>query len=331
MLEATAASLFSQDDIAEGQRVLCLEAEALHLLAQGLGDSFESAISLLMEAKGRVILAGIGKSGHIACKIASTFSSTGTPAFFIHPSEASHGDLGMITLQDVLIVLSYSGETAELSDLIHYVKRFQIPFIAITQQESSLLARAATVTLLLPPLPEACIMGLAPTTSTTMMLALGDALAMALLKRKQFTRVDFKNLHPGGRLGKKLLHVVEVMRPYDELPLVLTGTLMGEALIVMTAKGFGCIGVLDEAKNLIGIVTDGDLRRHMHPSLLSLPVEEVMTPSPKTIFASSLAVDAVGFMNMGQRQITNLFVLDDETDALVGLLRLHDCLRAGVV
>ncbi len=331
MHSATVTPLLDQEDIAEGKRVLFLEAEALEHLANSLDDAFEKAIALLCATKGRVILAGIGKSGHIANKIASTLSSTGTPAFFLHPSEASHGDLGMIALQDVLVVLSLSGETAELSDLIHYAKRFQIPLIAITQKKESLLAKAATATLLLPSFPEACIMGLAPTTSTTMMLGLGDALAVTLLKRKQFTSLDFKNLHPGGRLGRTLLHVSDIMRSYEELPLVPKGTLMSEALVVMTEKGFGCIGILEESKKLAGIITDGDLRRHMHPSLLTFPVEKVMTPAPKTIFASSLAVEAVGFMNMDKKQITNLFVLDEETNALVGLLRLHDCLRAGIV
>ncbi len=316
------------DDLTEARRVLTLEASALEHLSESLDSSFEQAISLLMQAQGRVILSGIGKSGHIANKIASTFSSTGTPAFFVHPSEASHGDLGMITLQDVLIILSLSGETAELSDTINYAKRFNIPLIAITHKTESTLAKSAHTTLLLPSFPEACPMGLAPTTSTTLMLALGDALAVTLLKRKGFSEKDFKNLHPGGLLGRKLLHVVDLMRLYEELPLVFQETLMSDALMEMTEKGFGCIGVLDATKKLVGIITDGDLRRHMNPSFLSQRVEEVMTPSPKTILASAFAAEALGIMN--RQSITNLFVLDEATSELVGLLRLHDCLRAGI-
>jgi arabinose-5-phosphate isomerase len=318
-----------QDDLAEARRVLTLEAEALHKLAQHLDESFEEALDLLTHIEGRVILSGMGKSGHIAHKIASTFSSTGTPAFFVHPSEASHGDLGMITPQDVLIVLSLSGETAELSDILNYAKRFDIPLIAITHKAESALSKAAHTTLLLPSCPEACPMGLAPTTSTTLMLGLGDALAVTLLKRKGFSEKDFKRLHPGGLLGRKLLYVFDIMRIYEELPLVAKGTLMSDALVVMTEKGFGCIGVMDETKKLRGIITDGDLRRHMSPSLLSQRVEEIMTPSPKTIFASSFAAEALGLMN--RTSITNLFVVDDTTHDLVGLLRLHDCLRAGVM
>lgn len=328
MQQATITSFLPQDDLQEARRVLNLEADAIGELAKNLDHSFEDALELLMKTKGRVILSGIGKSGHIANKIASTFSSTGTPAFFVHPSEASHGDLGMITLEDILIVLSYSGETAELSDMINYAKRFDIPLIAITRKAESVLAKAAKHTLLLPSCPEACPMGLAPTTSTTLMLALGDALAVTLLKRKGFSERDFKNFHPGGRLGRKLLQVVDIMRPYKELPLVFEDTLMSDALVVMTEKGFGCIGVLDAEECLVGIITDGDLRRHMSPSLLSQQVKEVMTHAPQTIFSSSFAVEALGIMN--RKGITNLFVLEETTGQLVGLLRLHDCLREGL-
>lgn len=328
MQQATATPLFPLSDLAEARRVLYLEAAAISQLAQNLDETFEKALDLLVKTKGRVILAGIGKSGHIAHKIASTLSSTGTPAFFIHPSEASHGDLGMITQEDTLIILSYSGDTAELSDIISYAKRFAVSLIAITRKRESLLAQAADYTLLLPSSPEACPMGLAPTTSTTLMLALGDALAVALLRRKEFSEKDFKKFHPGGRLGKKLLYVSDLMRPYDALPLVTPDTLMSDALVEMTAKSFGCIGVLGDRKKLIGIITDGDLRRHMSPFLLSQKVEEIMTKSPQTIFASSLAVEAAGLMN--RKAITNLFVLEQTTEQLVGLLRLHDCLSAGL-
>lgn len=328
MQQATATPLFPSHDLMEARRVLHLEADALYQLAQNLDGIFEEVLNLLVEAKGRVIFSGIGKSGHIAHKIASTFSSTGTPAFFVHPSEASHGDLGMITQEDTLIILSYSGDTAELADMISYAKRFAISLIAITRKQDSLLARAALYTLLLPSSPEACPMGLAPTTSTTLMLALGDALAVALLKRKGFSEKDFKKFHPGGRLGKKLLHVSDLMRPYDVLPLVTPDTLMSDALVEMTEKSFGCIGILDDQKKLIGIITDGDLRRHMSPSLLGQKVKEIMTVSPQTILSSSLAVEALGLMN--RKAITNLFVLDETTGQLVGLLRLHDCLIEGL-
>lgn len=328
MQQATAPSYFLYDDIAEARRVLHLEADAIGQLAQSLDDTFEQVLEILLNIKGRVILSGIGKSGHIGNKIASTLSSTGTPAFFVHPSEASHGDLGMITQDDALVVLSYSGETAELSDMISYATRFGIALIAITRKRDSVLAKAAQHTLLLPACPEACPMGLAPTTSTTLMLALGDALAVALLKRKGFSERDFKNFHPGGRLGKKLLLVSDLMRPYDTLPLVTPQTLMSDALVEMTEKGFGCIGVLAAGKELIGIITDGDLRRHMSPSLLSQKVEDVMTLAPQTISNSALAVEALGVMN--RKGITNLFVLDEMAKELVGLLRMHDCLIEGL-
>lgn len=328
MQQTTVTPLFSSYDLLEARRVLRLEADALCQLAETLDDTFEQVLDLLLSTKGRVIFSGIGKSGHIAHKIASTFASTGTSAFFVHPSEASHGDLGMITLEDTLVVLSYSGDTGELSDIISYAKRFAISLVAITRKPESLLAKAAQYTLLLPSSPEACPMGLAPTTSTTLMLGLGDALAVALLKRKGFSEKDFKQFHPGGRLGKKLLHVSDLMRPYQDLPLVTPDVLMSDALVIMTEKGFGCIGVLDDQKKLIGIITDGDLRRHMSPSLLGQAVKEVMTSAPKTVSASSLAIEALGFMN--RKAITNLFVLEETTGQLVGLLRLHDCLIEGL-
>jgi len=328
MQSATVTPLFSPDDLQEARRVLDIEARALFDLSQSLDETFVGAVDLLSHTKGRVILSGIGKSGHIAHKIASTFSSLGTPAFFVHPSEASHGDLGMITPEDTLIILSLSGGTAELSDIIDYSKRFNIPLIAITQKADSILAKAARYTLLLTNSPEACPLGLAPTTSTTLMLGLGDALAVTLLKRKGFSEGDFKKFHPGGRLGKKLLFVSDLMRPYYELPLVIKGSFMSEALVTMTEKGFGCIGVLDTDKKLAGIITDGDLRRHMSSSLLGEKVEDVMTCAPKTIMASAFASEALGLMN--RIAITNLFVLDEDSEQLVGLLRLHDCLREGI-
>jgi arabinose-5-phosphate isomerase len=328
MQQATATPLFPVSDLTEARRVLQIEADAICQLAQGLDETFEAVLELLLATKGRVILSGMGKSGHIANKIAATLSSTGTPAFYVHPSEASHGDLGMITQDDTLIVLSYSGDTAELSDIISYTKRFGISLVAITRKVDSLLAKEAQHTLLLPSAPEACPLGLAPTTSTTLMLALGDALAIALLKRKDFSERDFKKFHPGGKLGKKLLHVSDIMRPYEDLPLVSPETLMSDALVEMTEKGFGCIGVLGTGKKLIGIVTDGDLRRHMSPTLLSKTVEDVMTSSPQTVLGSVLAIEALGTMN--RKNITHLFVLDPATNQLIGLFRLHDCLREGL-
>ncbi len=328
MQENKVSKLFPHNDLQEAQRVLKIEAEAILELYKSLDQSFHESIELLMSTKGRVILSGIGKSGHIGNKIAATFSSTGTPAFFVHPSEASHGDLGMITSQDILIILSFSGGTAELTDMISYTKRYDIPLIAITQKQDSLLAKAAAQTLLLPPVAEACPMGLAPTTSTTLMLALGDALAVTLLKRKGFSENDFKNFHPGGRLGKKLLQVSDIMRIYNELPIVREDTLMSEALVIMTEKGFGCIGILDEKNKLIGIITDGDLRRHMGQNLLNEKAKDIMTSNPKTVSAQSFASEALGIMN--RSSITNLFVLDETTSQLVGLLHLHDCLREGL-
>lgn len=309
---------FPHEDLIEAHRVINIEAQALLDLAKTLDESFVGAVDLLHQTRGRVITSGIGKSGHIANKIASTFSSLGTPAFFVHPSEASHGDLGMITPDDTLIVLSLSGGTAELSDMLNYAKRFDIPLIAITQKAESPLAKASTYTLLLPTTAEACPMGLAPTTSTTLMLGLGDALAVTLFKRKGFSEGDFKKFHPGGRLGKKLLLASDLMRPYEDLPLVPKGTLMSEALITMTEKGFGCIGVLDDQKKLAGVITDGDLRRHMSSNLMSQAVEDVMTESPKTIFAHSFAAEALGIMN--RISITNLFVIEESTDQLVGII-----------
>lgn len=319
---------FPQEDLLEAQRVLNIEGQALFELAKCLDDSFVGAVDQLHQTKGRVITSGIGKGGHIANKIASTFSSLGTPSFFVHPSEASHGDLGMITPDDTLIVLSLSGGTAELSDMLNYAKRFDIPLIAITQKADSVLAKAAKYILLLPATAEACPMGLAPTTSTTLMLGLGDALAVTLFKRKGFSEADFKKFHPGGRLGKKLLLASDLMRPYEDLPLVHKGTLMSEALITMTEKGFGCIGVLDNKQKLAGVITDGDLRRHMSPQLMSQQVENVMTSTPKTILASTFAAEALGLMN--RISITNLFVMDETTNQLVGILRLHDCLKEGI-
>jgi arabinose-5-phosphate isomerase len=274
----------------------------------------------------RVIVTGMGKSGHIANKIASTLASTGTPAVFVHPAEASHGDLGMITGDDVVIALSNSGETSELADLVTYTRRFKIPLIAITGRANSTLAVAADVALVLPNTPEACPMGLAPTTSTTVMLALGDALAVAMLERKGFSADDFHLLHPGGKLGRLLLRVAGIMHTGDEVPLIGGDRSMADTLLLMTSKSFGCAGIVDDDGRLKGIVTDGDLRRHMSGDLLSLKTEEVMTADPLSVQPSTLASEALGFMNA--RSITTLFVVEDGRP--VGIIHIHDCLRAGV-
>jgi arabinose-5-phosphate isomerase len=314
-------------DIEAARRVLRLESEALRTMADTLDESFVQAVSLLDGATGRVIVSGMGKSGHIARKIAATLASTGTPAHYVHPGEASHGDLGMITPADAVLALSNSGETPELSDLLVYCKRFAIPLIAITGRAGSTLCVSADVCLLLPAVAEACPMGLAPTTSTTATLALGDALAVALLERRGFTAEDFQVLHPGGRLGRGLLRVSDLMHGGDELPLVGEDTVMSDALLTMTAKRFGCVGVVDALGRLRGIVTDGDLRRHMSADLLARTVGAVMTVGPKTIRPQALAAEALGLMNANN--ITSLFVVEDELPR--GILHVHDCLRAGIV
>ncbi len=313
-------------DIEAARRVIEFEADGLAALAAGLDDSFVAAVDLLIGVTGRVAVSGMGKSGHVARKIAATMASTGTPAIFVHAAEASHGDLGMITREDVVICLSNSGETPELKDLVAYARRFGIPLIGIVGRPGTALAEAANVALLLPQSPEACPMGLAPTTSTTVMMALGDALAVALLERRGFSADQFQVLHPGGRLGRILVKVTDIMHVGDSLPLVTTGTDMAEALLEMSAKSFGCLGVVEASGRLVGIVTDGDLRRHMNPGLLSQTVTEVMTPAPKTIRPQALAAEALGQMNV--RKITSLFVVDD--DLPVGIVHIHDCLRAGV-
>ena len=314
-------------DLACARRVLRLEAAGLEALAQSLDEGFTEALDLLDGRTGRVVVTGIGKSGHVARKIAATLSSTGTPALFVHPAEASHGDLGMIEPEgDAVIALSNSGETAELADLVAYAKRFHIPLIAITGRADSALAQAADVALVLPASDEASPMGLAPTTSTTVMLALGDAIAVALLERKGFSPDRFHALHPGGRLGRMLLKVADLMHRGEEVPLVGGDTAMADALLVMTNKRFGCVAIVDGDGILQGVITDGDLRRHMSPGLLDLRAAEVMTRAPRTIGADALASEAVGLMN--SNTITNLFVVEDGRP--VGILHIHDCLRAGV-
>jgi arabinose-5-phosphate isomerase len=308
------------------RRVLDLEAGALRALSDRLDGSFSQALDILAGTAGRVIVSGMGKSGLVARKIVATLASTGTPAQYVHPGEASHGDLGMITASDSVLALSNSGETPELADLLAHAKRFSIPLIAITARSGSTLAQTADVTLLLPTVAEACPMGLAPTSSTTMMMGLGDALAVALLERKGFTADQFRVLHPGGKLGKQLLRVDSIMHRGDEMPLIRLGASMREALIVMTAMSFGCAVVIDRDGLLAGMITDGDLRRHMSEHLLSRQVEQIMNQAPKTIRPTALAAEALGVMN--ERRVTQLVVT--EGDRPIGMVRMHDILRAGV-
>ncbi|PZQ52542.1 MAG: KpsF/GutQ family sugar-phosphate isomerase [Rhodovulum sulfidophilum] len=318
--------------IATGRRVVTTEARALDALGATLGADFARALGVILRARGRVIVSGMGKSGHVGRKIAATFASTGTPAMFVHPAEASHGDLGMVTADDVLLMLSNSGETPELADMMAYAKRFQIPIIGVCGRAESTLTRQATVGLLLPAVAEACSVGLAPTTSTTMTLALGDAMAVALMEHRAFTPEDFREFHPGGRLGARLATVGQLMHRGDELPLLGLDTPMSEALLTITHKGFGVAGVVDAAGALVGVITDGDLRRNM-VGLLDRTAGEVMTRHPRAIRAGALASEALGIMNA--RKITTLFVVDDaapeDTPAPpVGILHVHDCLRAGI-
>ena len=315
------------DHLASGRRTLDLEIEGLKALKASLDGPFSAAVELLGTARGRVIVTGMGKSGHVGRKIAATLASTGTPSQYVHPAEAGHGDLGMITSEDAILGLSWSGETAELSAIIAYAKRFDIPLVAITADPASALGSAATICLVLPRAEEACPNGLAPTTSTTMQLALGDALAIALLEQKGFSASDFRIFHPGGKLGASLQHVSDLMHQGEALPLVTGDRLMADALLVMSRKGFGCLGIVDATGQLLGIITDGDLRRHMGDGLLARRAEEVMTRKPKTITPVMLASEALNHMNAAK--ITSMFVV--ENGKPVGLVHIHDFLRAGVV
>ena len=316
---------------ASALRTLGLEAGGLAALDAALNgpmaEPFGAAVAALKAAKGRVIVSGIGKSGHIGQKIAATFASTGTPSFFVHPSEASHGDLGMITREDAVLALSWSGETAELKNIITYARRFNVPLIAITSGARSALAQQSGVVLELPRAKEACPHGLAPTTSTTMMLAIGDCLAIALLEAKGFTAHDFKMFHPGGSLGASLKYVADLMHKAGRLPLAREGAKMSEALVTMTTKSFGCLGVVDAKGKLTGIVTDGDLRRHMGDALLGARVEDIMTHAPKTVAPTMLASAALELINSSR--ITAVFVVDKGKP--VGIVHIHDFLNAGAV
>jgi arabinose-5-phosphate isomerase len=310
-------------------RTVNTEAKGLAALASalnnGLAEPFAEAVELISKITGRLIVTGVGKSGHIGSKIAATMASTGTPAFFVHPAEANHGDLGMIDLDDAILAISWSGETAELKGIVTYARRFDIPIIAITSGVDSTLGRESTVLLALPKTAEACPHGLAPTTSTAMQLVLGDALAIALLEARGFTPDQFRTFHPGGKLGASLVKVSEIMHVGDSLPLVKSGTLMTEAVSEISGKGFGCVGIVSEDGRLTGIITDGDLRRHLGPNLLTQTVDEVMTRNPKRVDRDTLAGKALQLVNSSS--ITTVFVVED--DKPIGLVHLHDLLRIG--
>jgi arabinose-5-phosphate isomerase len=316
--------------LASAFRTLETESDGLAALAAAMADGlaapFTAAVETIRAARGRVIVTGIGKSGHVARKIAATLASTGTPAFFVHAADASHGDLGMITSDDVMLALSWSGETEELKDLINYSRRFRIALIAVTVNLESTLGKAADIVLVLPSAREACPHNLAPTTSSLMQLALGDALAIALLESRGFTAVDFGIFHPRGQLGAALKFIRDVMHPGDAVPLIARGAPMSEAIVEMSAKGFGCVAVIETTGKLAGVITDGDLRRHMRTDLLQATVDEVMTASPKTVRPDQLASEALQLLNASK--ITALIVV--EADRPVGIVHFHDLLRAGV-
>jgi len=308
------------------RRVIRIEADALALLANEVGTPFGQAVQMILDAPGRIIVCGMGKSGHVARKIAATFASTGTPAHFVHPAEASHGDLGMMAKGDVALVLSNSGETPELADVIAHTRRFGIPMIGVASKATSTLLTQSEVAIVLPAAEEACGTGVVPTTSTTMTLALGDAMAVALMEHRDFTPANFRDFHPGGKLGARLSKVGDLMHAGDALPLVAPNTSMGNVLLEISQKGFGVVGVVDTARQLQGIITDGDLRRHMD-GLLDLSAGDVQTNDPTTVQAGALAEEALGIMNT--RKITCLFVTD-QSGSVEGLLHIHDCLRAGL-
>ncbi len=314
--------------LSTARQVVTDEARALDVLAEGLDEQFAEAVQMILQAKGRIIISGIGKSGHIGHKIAATLASTGTPAYFVHPAEASHGDLGMVSKGDVVLAISNSGEAPELANLLAFTRRFGIPLIGLSSKPESTLMTQADVHLLIPSMGEACGFGMVPSISTTLTLAMGDALAIALMKYRDFKPEDFRAFHPGGKLGAQLSTVRDLMHTGDALPLVAADTAMSDALIVISQKGFGVAGVTDAQGRLSGIITDGDLRRHMD-GLLDKTAAEVMTANPTTIGPNALAEEAVAIMN--ERKITSLFVVSPEAEGSAeGLLHIHDCLRVGL-
>lgn len=315
------------DDLKSAVKTINREIESLEILKNNLDENLSKALDLLQATKGRVIVTGMGKSGHIGRKMAATFASTGTVSFFVHPGEASHGDLGMISDDDVIIAISNGGESKELSDILVYAKRHNIPLIAITRNPESSLGKNSTMVLKLPNNGEACPLGLAPTSSTTATLVLGDVLAVALMERRGFSAADYHQRHPGGKLGAILCHVSDIMHKGDEVPIIGENAIMQDALLVMSEKMLGCVGIVNAAGELEGIITDGDLRRWMSPDLITEKVIKVMTKNPKTISPDALVVDAINTMNNTGRGITNLFVVEDKKP--IGVIHIHDCLKIG--
>ena len=315
-------------DIKIAKQTIEQEIEALKAMEASLDGTLSQALDILQNTKGRVVITGMGKSGHIGRKISATMASTGTTSFFLHPSEASHGDLGMISAGDTVIAISNSGESKELSDILVYCKRFSIPLIAITKNPDSSLGKNSDLVLRLPPNREACPLGLAPMSSTTATLVMGDILAADLMVRKGFTEDDFKLRHPGGKLGAILRHVSDIMHTGEEMPLIGEDAIMQDALMTMSAKMLGCVGIINQQGELIGMITDGDLRRWMKPNLISEKVVNVMTKNPRTVSADILIAEAVNIMNNTGRGITNMFVMDGKKP--IGIIHIHDCLKAGV-
>lgn len=315
-------------DIISAKHTIDKEIEALRMMEDSLNGNLTEALDLMQKIEGRVIVTGMGKSGHVGSKIAATLASTGTPSFFVHPGEASHGDLGMITSKDCVLAISNSGETRELSDIIIYCKRYGIPLIAVTKNPESALGKAGDILLTLPNDGEACPLGLAPTSSTTATIVLGDILAIALLERKGFTKTDFKQRHPGGKLGAFLQKVSDLMHKGSELPLVKENASMQEVILTMTSKMLGCVGVIDESGNLVGMITDGDLRRSMSNDVMTKTAKDIMAVNPKTITGDILVAEALNIMNNTGKGITQLFVVDNKLP--IGIIHMHDCLKSGV-
>ncbi len=317
------------NDIASAKKTIEKEIEALREMEANFNETLPQVLDILQNTKGRIIITGMGKSGLIGRKIAATLASTGSPAFFVHPAEASHGDLGMITNDDSVIAISNGGESKELSDILAYCKRYGIPLISMTKNPESSLGKAGDLLLKLPSAQEACPFGMAPTSSTTATLVMGDVLAVALMERRGFSKIDYKQRHPGGKLGAALKKVSDLMHTGNELPLVSEDTILQEALLVMTSKMLGCVGIVDTEGTLQGIITDGDLRRCLSPNIMNKKVSEIMTKNPKTIGPDILAAEALNMMNNTGKGITQLFVINDDRKPL-GVIHIHDCLRIGV-
>ena len=327
LTSAVSKDILQYDDLKSAVKTINREIESLEILKNSLDENLSKALDLLQNTKGRVIVTGMGKSGHIGRKMAATFASTGTVSFFVHPGEASHGDLGMISDDDVVIAISNGGESKELSDILVYAKRHNIPLIAITRNPQSSLGKNSTMVLKLPDNGEACPLGLAPTSSTTATLVLGDVLAVALMERRGFSAADYHQRHPGGKLGAILCHVSDIMHKDNEMPIIGEDAIMQDALLVMSEKMLGCVGIVSKTGELEGIITDGDLRRWMSPDLITEKVSKVMTKNPKTISPEALVVDAINVMNNTGRGITNLFVVEDKKP--IGVIHIHDCLKIG--